>query len=163
MSQMENWENEVDNINWKTMLHEIDEALCDNLAAELGFPSFERLEQASELVVGNYYICHLSDNRWVWWNPRTYATEDPRFFSNQKEAVEYISTFLGLSSNKIPQLEEGLGQVSQMKCCTYCKHEFNPQDPARFDWDADSDQLHFCSAECAMESILEEMKDDFAK
>lgn len=162
-SQMEQWEHDVDNINWKAMLHEIDEALADNLAAELGFPSFERLEQASELVAGEYYISHLSDGRWVWWNVRTYAKEDPILFQTKTEIMNYIAQFLNLDASKLGQLEEGISQVVQTKRCVYCEHEFNPKDPTRFDWDLDQDQMEYCSADCAMESVLLEMKDELGK
>lgn len=161
LNQMEDWESELDNIDWKKMLEDIDRALADNLAAELGFPSFEKLEQASELVVDAYYITHLSDGRWVWWNPERYAKEDPKYFADKEEAMAYIADFLGLSEEQKVQLEKGMGQVTQTKRCRCCEHEFNPVDPARSDWDADQEQIEFCSAECAMELVLTEMKEDF--
>lgn len=163
MNQMEDWETELDNIDWKAMLEDIDRALIDNLAAELGFPSYERLEQASELVVDEFYITHLSDGRWAWWNPSTYANEDPKYFTDKQEVMAYIADFLELDEKNMDQLQAGLGQVTQTRRCQCCEYEFNPADPARYDWDADQEQSEFCSAECAMEAVLGEMKEDFAR
>ncbi|MBA4493006.1 hypothetical protein ACFO25_08035 [Paenactinomyces guangxiensis] len=161
MKEMEDWEKELDNIDWKTVLDDIDRALADNLAAELGFPSFERLEQASELVVDQYYVTHLSDGRWAWWNPQNYAHEDPAYFSDKQEITAFIADFLQLDEKKMVQLQDGLNQVIQTKRCRCCEHEFNPADPVRRDWDAGQEQSQFCSAECAMETVLNEMKEDF--
>jgi hypothetical protein len=159
---MENWEKELDQFDWKKVLKEVDQALIENLAAELGFPSFEKLEQASELVVGDYYICHLSDGRWVWWNPTTYATEDPIYFRNKKEAMKYIADFLKLDDEKKAQLKKGLDRVVQTKRCRYCEHEFHPKDPGRSKWDRTGRQTEFCSPECAAEAVIDELKEDFS-
>ncbi|SDY30706.1 hypothetical protein [Thermoactinomyces sp. DSM 45892] len=154
---MAQWEHDVDNIHWKSILHEIDEALADNLAAEIGFSSFERLEHASELVAGEYHICHLSDGRWAWWNVEMYVTEDPLFFQSKIELIQYIQQFLQLDSKQLKRLDEGLGQAFQMKRCLYCEYEYDPQDADH--WDPEQEQPAYCSATCATSSVLEEMKD----
>lgn len=160
--QMEEWEEELDRINWKRVLEDIDRALMDNLAAELGFPSFDRLEQASVRVVDDFYVTHLSDGRWVWWSPTAYAKEDPRYFSDMHEIMQYISGILNLDDDKKTQLALGLSQIPQMKRCRSCEHEFNPVDPARTHWDSEREQLDFCSAECAAEYFMGEMREDFS-
>jgi hypothetical protein len=162
LSQMEEWERELDHIDWKAVLEEIDQALMDNLAAELGFPSFEKLEQASERVVGDFYVAHLSDGRWVWWNPKLYAKEDPKYFSDRQEISLFIAQYLKLDEEKFARLQEGLKQVVQTRRCKWCEYEFNPMDPARAEWDAGYEQAAFCSPECAMESLFGEMKEDFS-
>jgi hypothetical protein len=161
LNQMEDWEKEMDNIDWKSILKDIDRALMDNLAAELGFPSFEKLEHASERVVDDYYIAHLSDGRWVWWNPVTYAKEDPLYFADKREIMAFIAKFLNLPKDRLGQLKAGLDQVIQTRRCSCCEHEFNPADPERYKWDERREQNQFCSPECAMESLMGEMKDDF--
>jgi hypothetical protein len=161
LDQMEDWEKELDNIDWKTMLADIDRALMDNLAAELGFPSYQRLEQASERVVEDFYVAHLSDGRWVWWNPTTYAKEDPLYFENKQQIMEFIAKILKLEKKHLKRLEQGLDQVVQTKRCRCCEHEYNPFDPSRIDWDAEQEQAEFCSPECAMEYVMDEMKEDF--
>jgi len=163
LGQMENWENELDNIDWKSVLAEIDQALMDNLAAELGFPSYERLEQASELVVEDFHITHLSDGRWVWWSPTRYAKEDPVYLASKGETKAYIGQLLRLDQEQMKQLETGLNQVVQTKRCRSCEHEFNPVDPTRAEWDQGQEQAEFCSPECAMEYVMGEMKEDFSK
>jgi hypothetical protein len=162
LNQMEDWEREMDNIDWKTMLKDINRALMDNLAAELGFPSYDKLEQASERVVDDFYIVHLSDGRWVWWNPTTYAKEDPLYFSSKREIMDFIADFLDLDEGQMGQLQAGLNQVIQMKRCRCCEHEFNPADPARREWDAEQEQSAFCSPACAMEYVMGEIKEDFS-
>lgn len=144
---MEDWEKEVDSINWKSMLEEIDEALLDNLAVEIGFRTYEQLEEVSELVVDDYYICHLSDGRWVWWNPNEYATKDPEYFHSLEEIKQFIADFLQLDPEKMKQLEEGLAQVRQTKKCLYCEYEY---DPEAIEHSGQALQ-GFCSTECAVE------------
>lgn len=153
---MEDWEQEVDSINWKTMLAEIDQALLDNLAAEIGFRSFENLENASGLVANDNYICHLSDGRWAYWNPQTYSTEDPKFFVDKDSAILYIAQTFALDEEKVDQLRTGFNRVHPSFHCLECNYEFQPQrEPA--EWDI----TKYCSAECAMEAVLLEMKEDF--
>lgn len=156
---MDHFEEEVDNINWQEISKEIDRALINNLAAEIGFPSYAKLEQASELVVDDYYICHRSDGKWVWWNPTTYVKEDPKFFDNKEEAMEYIVKFLQLDEKGKQQLKSGFDQVQQTRKCLYCEHELNPLDPSRAEWDRENELQDFCSPECAMDSLMEEMKE----
>ncbi|WP_124727954.1 hypothetical protein [Staphylospora marina] len=160
--QMEDWEEELDQINWKQMLEEIDRALMDNLAAELGFPSFERLEEASLAVKDDFHVTHLSDGRWVWWSPTAYAKEDPLYFSDKPSIVRYISEMLGLDEGKRAHLERGLSQLPQMSRCDCCEHEFNPRDPERMHWDSRGEQRRFCSAQCAAEVLLGEMREDLS-
>jgi ribosomal protein L37AE/L43A len=155
---VEDWEREVDSINWKTMLAEIDQALLDNLAAEIGFRSYENLENASGLVAEDYHICHLSDNRWAYWNPHTYTREDPLFFEDRDAVIEHIAEMFGLVDEKLEQLKLGMDQVHQSHQCEYCKYEFLPSTTTG-DWDTNK----YCSAECAMESVLHEMKEDFVE
>ncbi len=158
VNNMEEWEQEVDSINWKSMLKEIDEALLDNLAVEIGFRTFAQLEEVSELVVDDYYICHLSDGRWVWWNPKEYTTKDPKFFSNVEEAKQFISDFLQLDQEKLRQLEEGLAQVRQTKKCHYCEYEFDQEDQKQKNFQLA--QQGFCSEECAVEMQKARMKEE---
>lgn len=161
INQMEDWEKELDNIDWKTMLDDIHKALIDNLAAELGFPSYDRLEHASERVFKDFYVVHLSDGRWAWWNPTTYAKEDPLFFENKADIIKYIAGILNLERKDWKRLEAGLAQVVQTRKCRCCKYEYNPLDPSRMSWDVDQDQAEFCSADCAMEYVFGEMKEHF--
>jgi hypothetical protein len=156
LNKMDNWENQVDNINWESMLEEIDQALVDNLAAELGFPSYDHLEQASELVVDDYYICHLSDGRWVWWNPYEYATKDPEYFADKKEIMYFIADFLQLDEDKMQQLQEGLDQVVQTKRCVHCDFEFDPSDQNRQNWVKDESHEAYCSLQCVQEAAVKE-------
>lgn len=157
--KLEEWEQEVDNINWKTMLAEVDQALLDNLAAEIGFRSYEHLEHASGLVAQDYYICHLSDGRWAFWNPHTYTREDPNFFDNISDVVTHIAGLFSLEGEKIEQLRQGLSQVQQSIHCQYCNYEFHPSSVASAEWDNNK----YCSAECAMESVLHEVKEEFVE
>lgn len=161
INQMEDWEKELDSIDWKLMLDDIHKALIDNLAAELGFPSYDRLEQASERVFKDFYVVHLSDGRWAWWNPTTYAKEDPLFFESKAEIVKYIAGVLNLKRKDWKRLEAGLDQLVQTRKCRCCHYEFNPLDPSRMSWDVDGEQTEFCSAECAMEVVMGEMKEHF--
>jgi hypothetical protein len=156
--RVEDWEHEVDSINWKTMLAEIDQALLDNLAAEIGFRSYEHLENASSLVADDYHICHLSDGRWAFWNPHTYTREDPLFFTEKDDVIVHIAEMFALQDDKIKQLCAGLDQVYQARHCQYCHYEFLPETEET-EWDINK----FCSAECAMESVLSEMKEDFVE
>ncbi|TCS94901.1 hypothetical protein [Hazenella coriacea] len=149
--QMDEWEDELDNINWKEMLSDIDQALMDNLAAELGFPSFERLEQASRLIVDQFYVTHLSDGRWAWWNPRLYAQEDPYFFADVYEVMNYIAYTLQLSKTQLDLLHDGLLRLTQTKQCKHCEFEFNPMAPFRREWDPRQEWGSFCSPECVTE------------
>jgi hypothetical protein len=155
---VEDWEQEVDSINWKTMLAEIDQALLDNLAAEIGFRSYENLENASGLVAEDYHICHLSDNRWAYWNPHTYTREDPLFFDDKDKVIDHIAAMFALEKEKVEQLRMGLEQVHQANHCQYCNYEFLPES-GNTEWDTNK----YCSAECAMESVLHEMKEDFVE
>lgn len=155
---MEDWEQQVDKINWKTMLAEIDQALLDNLAAEVGFRSYESLENASGFVAEDYHICHLSDGRWAYWNPHTYTREDPLFFDEKDTVIAHIASMFGLEDEKVEQLTQGLDQVHQAHNCQYCKYEFLPES-GTMEWDTNK----YCSAECAMESVLHEMKEDFVE
>ncbi|WP_044642268.1 hypothetical protein [Risungbinella massiliensis] len=159
LNEMDSWEEEVDNINWRNISEEIDQALIDHLAAEVGFPSYDKLEQASELVVDDYYICHRSDGMWIWWNPQTYASEDPKYFNSQSEAMHFVADFLDLNEEKRQHLKVGFDQVNQTKQCNYCDHEFNPHDPSRHEWDREAGKLAYCSPECAMDAVMEEMKE----
>ncbi|MFC7441379.1 hypothetical protein [Laceyella putida] len=161
LDQMVGWEQDLDNIDWKSMLKDIDRALMDNLAAELGFRTYEQLEQASERIVQDYYIVYLSDGRYVWWNPVRYAKEDPLYFANKEEVEQYIASLLKLDNEKRAQLQVGLARIPRMKRCAVCEYEFNPTDPARSKWDSKEEQHEFCSAECAMEHVMAEMKEDF--
>jgi hypothetical protein len=154
---VEEWEQEVDSINWKTMLSEIDQALLDNLAAEIGFQSFENLELASGLVAEDYHICHLSDGRFAYWNPHTYTREDPKFFEDKVLAVGFIATMFSLDEEKVDQLRLGLDKIHQSHHCLFCKYEFNPPMTGSVEWDINK----YCSAVCAMESVLHEIKEDF--
>lgn len=161
LDQMVGWEQEVDNIDWKSMLGEIDRALMDNLAAELGFRTYEQLEQASERIVQDYYIVYLSDGQYVWWNPRTYAKDDPIRFASKQEIEQYVTNLLHLNEEQQAQLKEGISHIPQMKRCIVCEYEFNPFDPTRRKWDIEEEQNDFCSAECVMEYMMEDMKEDF--
>lgn len=158
MNKMEKWESDVDNIDWREMRSEVDRALMENLAAELGFPDFDHLEQASELVVEEYYVTHLSDDRWVWWNPQRYANEDPIYFADGESIKKYIVDFLGLGEQQEAQLEEGLNDVVQTRSCRHCEHEFNPLELQEIHPEAENSP--YCSPECAMESIMGEIKED---
>ncbi|RAL25758.1 hypothetical protein [Thermoflavimicrobium daqui] len=154
LNKMEDWEKEVENINWKSMLQDIDEALLDNLAVEIGFRTYEQLEDASEIVVDDYYICHLSDGRWVWWNPKEYAIKDPEYFHSKDEIKAYIADFLQLDQDRIMQLKEGLDQVRQSRKCLFCEYEFDLNDEKRKSWlEKFVDHYQFCSEECAHEKI----------
>ncbi|MCH5583643.1 hypothetical protein MK805_01485 [Shimazuella sp. AN120528] len=155
---MEDWEQRVDGINWKTMLAEIDQALLDNLAAEIGFRSYEGLENASGFVAEDYHICHLSDDRWAFWNPHTYTREDPLFFDDKDTVINHIAAMFSLEGEKVEQLRKGLEQVRQAHNCQYCNYEFLPES-GTMEWDTSK----YCSAECAMESVLHEMKEDFVE
>lgn len=148
---MDEWEEELDNINWKDMLSDIDRALMDNLAAELGFPSFDLLEQASRLIVDQFYVTHLSDGRWAWWNPQLYAQEDPYYFANVHEVMNYIAYFLQLGKTELNLLHEGLLQLPQTQQCLNCEFEFNPAAPFRHEWDPQQEFHSFCSHECVNE------------
>lgn len=163
LDRMEKWEKELDNIDWKSVLAEIDQALMDNLAAEIGFSSYERLEQASILVVEDFHVTHLSDGRWVWWSPSRYAKEDPIFFKNKEEIKRFIIQLLQLNQQQIKQLETGLNEVVQNKRCRSCEHEFNPSDVDVSEWHMEQDQDEFCSPECAMEFVMDEMKEGLSK
>ncbi|UWE02931.1 hypothetical protein [Laceyella sacchari] len=161
LDQMVGWEQEVDNIDWKSMLEDIDRALMDNLAAELGFRTYEQLEHASERIVQDYYIVYLSDGRYAWWNPLKYATEDPLYFADKEEIEQYITGLLRLDNEQRAQLRSGLARIPQMHRCIVCEYEFNPKDPERRKWDSSEERNEFCSAECAMEHVMTEMKEDF--
>lgn len=163
LDQMEKWEKELDNIDWKSVLAEIDLALMDNLAAEIGFPSYERLEQASVLVVDDFHVTHLSDGRWVWWSPTRYAKEDPIYFNSKSEIQQFIIQLLKLNEKQIKQLEAGLSEVIQTKRCRSCEHEYNPSDVDISDFQLEQEQDEFCSPECAMEFVMNEMKEGFSK
>ncbi|SHE78167.1 hypothetical protein SAMN05444392_103122 [Seinonella peptonophila] len=158
MNKMEKWEAAVDNIDWRLMRDEVDRALIENLAAELGFPDFDRLERASELVVDDFYITHLSDGRWAWWNPRRYANEDPTYFGDDQSLKEFIIQFLQLDQVGSKQLEEGLSKVVQMNRCKFCEHEYDPIELQ--ERQPDINHSDYCSTECAMESILGEIKEE---
>jgi len=159
MMKMEKWEAKVDKANLKEMLAEIDRALMENLAAEIGFPSFEKLESASECIVEDFHVTHLSDGRWVWWSPQKYISEDPVYFESKDEIVSYICDFLKLDEQQREQLIQGLDKLPQMRKCTYCEHEF---DPNKIDYgEVEDDQKQYCSTDCAMEAIRGEIKDDF--
>ncbi|MBS7530006.1 hypothetical protein IC619_005780 [Hazenella sp. IB182353] len=154
------WEQKMDNINWKEMLEDVEAALMDNLAAEIGFPTYDRLLQSSELISGRYHLTYLSDGRFAWWNPDTYATgEDPCFFSNKEEMVAYIASVIQLNQEQQEKLRFNLQSFQQMKRCETCDHEYNPKDPIRYEWDGDKDNQAYCSFECAVESVLKEEKD----
>ena len=159
MMKMEKWESKMDKTNLKEMLEEIDRALMENLAAEIGFPSFEKLENASERIVDEFHVTHLSNGRWVWWNPQKYRSEDPVYFDSQEAIFDFISDFLNLNEQQQYQLKRGLEEVPQMRKCLYCEHEF---DPSSIDYgDVDDHQKKYCSTDCAMEAIMGEIKDDF--
>jgi hypothetical protein len=158
MDNMDKLEAEVDNIDWQKMRSQIDRALMENLAAEVGFPDYDHLEQASELVVDHFYVTHLSDGRWVWWNPIKYATEDPKYFEDEKSLQDFIIELLDLNKQQQAQLKEGLQQAVKMKRCKYCEHEFDPVRLAEEQPEAKDSP--YCSTECAMESILGEIKED---
>lgn len=160
MMKMENWEAKMDQVNLKQMLDEIDRALVENLAAELGFPSFERLETSSECIFDEYYVTYLSDGRWVWWNPQKYKVEDPLYFKSVEEITLYIRDFLGLDDHQLFQLRKGLDEVTQMKKCLYCEHEFSPA----MDESQDEIIVHekkYCSPECALDGLSGEIKEEF--
>lgn len=161
MMKMENWETKMDKVSIKQMLEEINQALIENLAAELGFPSFEKLENSSECIYDEYYVTYLSDGRWVWWNPQTYKSEDPIYFNDKEEITKYISDFLGLDKQQNYQLRQGLNEIVQMRKCLYCEHEFDPTKVSYSDSDTDLHQKRYCSTECAMEVLMGELKEDY--
>lgn len=161
MMKMENWETKMDKVSIKQMLEEINQALIENLAAELGFPSFEKLENSSECIYDEYYVTYLSDGRWVWWNPQTYKSEDPIYFEDKEEITKYISDFLGLDKQQNFQLRQGLSEIVQMRKCLYCEHEFDPTKVSYSDGDTEHHQKRYCSTECAMEALMGELKEDY--
>lgn len=161
MMKMENWEAKMDNMNLKQMLDEIDRALIENLAAELGFSSFERLENSSECIFNDYYVTYLSDGRWVWWNPQKYKDEDPIYFEDQESITQYIREFLKLDDQQLLQLRKGLDEIPQMKKCLYCEHEFAPTKVELLSDDINTHEHKYCSPECALDDMSEELKEDF--
>lgn len=159
MMKMEKWESKMDKTNLKDMLDEIDRALMENLAAEIGFPTFEKLEDASECIVDEFYVTHLSNGQWVWWNPQRYKSEDPVYFDSREAIIAFISNFLKLDEKQQLQLKKGLQELPQMQKCLYCEHEF---DPTQIDYaDLDLHPKKYCSTDCVMEAIMGEIKDDF--
>lgn len=161
MMKMEKWESKMDNMDLKEMLDEIDHALMENLAAEIGFPTFEKLESASECIIDEYYVTYLSDGRWVWWNPQRYKSEDPIYFENREAIIAFITDFLKLDDQQVYQLRKGLSEVPKMRRCLYCEHEFDPEKVDYQNGEVDDHQKRYCSTECAMDAIMSEIKDDF--
>jgi hypothetical protein len=158
MIKMDNWEEKMDQVDLKEMLGEIDRALLANLAAELGFPSFQRLKQSSEIIIHDFHVTFLSDGRWVWWHPQRYASEDPIFFAGREQIVQYIGKFLKLDDDQTYQLRKGLASIPQTSKCLYCEHEFLPATVERTDeddeWELDLE--NYCSRECALDAIQNE-------
>lgn len=161
MMKMEKWETKMDNMDLKEMLDEIDRALMENLAAEIGFPSYKKLENSSECIFDEYHITYLSDGRWVWWNPQKYKSEDPVYFDDKEAIIGFISNFLQLDDQQVYQLKKGLSEVPQMRKCFYCEHEFDPTQIDYLNGEVDDHQKRYCSTECAMEAIMGDIKDDF--
>lgn len=144
-------EDEVDGIEWKNMQADIDHALMDNLAAELGFPTFDRLVRASRLIADGFYLTHFSDDRWAWWNPLRYAQEDPFYFDDHDKLTTYITELLQLNEEQVVTLHTEYTRMIQTKRCACCDYEFNPEDPTRNNWDEKREHLHLCSSECFTE------------
>jgi rubredoxin len=161
---MDDWESTLDNIDWKEVLQEIDSALLDNLAAELGFRSYELLKRASRMLTPDYYLIHLSDGRWGLWSPTHYKHQDPIFAHSREEMFALIQDGFQLPDEEAVQyVQETLDSVRQMQRCIQCGFEFDPGDPLREEWGMESGveaPEQFCSPECAMESVVKQMQQD---
>lgn len=161
---MDDWESTLDNIDWKEVLQEIDSALLDNLAAELGFRSYEWLKRASVMLTPDYYLIQLSDGRWGLWSPTHYKHQDPIFVNSREEMFALIQDGFQLPNEEAVQyVQEKLDAVRQMDRCIQCGFEFDPDDPMRAEWGMENrveSPERFCSPECAMERVVEQMQQD---
>lgn len=166
MSSSQDWESALDQINWNEVLQEVDEELLENLAAELKFPQYEKLKQSAYSLGDGFFLIHLADGRWAFWNEATYVQEDVRYFETGQHFIHYVIEAYSFDGEQLQSLLQVVEQARQMKQCSYCHFQFDPEDPARKELgiqgiylDEETKDVEFCSPQCAVEAMVDEIKE----
>ncbi|GGE14578.1 hypothetical protein GCM10011571_15030 [Marinithermofilum abyssi] len=161
----QDWEAALDSIEWDEVLEEVGEQLKTNLAAELRFRTYEELERASQFLGAGYYLTHLSDGTWAFWNEKNYVEEDVQRFQDPKAFIQYVIEQFQFNREQVESLIESMREARQMKRCIQCGFDFDPQDPVREELGIDGIYAEegaseeFCSPQCAIENVVQEMKE----
>ncbi|MDR6225059.1 hypothetical protein [Desmospora profundinema] len=166
MSHHDDWESALDKIDWNDVLRDVDKKLLENLAAELRFKSYNVLEHASQPLGDGYYITHLSEGTWAFWNNSRYVEEDVQFFDTSQQFLHFALERFSIQGEEVESLVELLAQARQMKQCFHCGFHFDPEDPARKELgidgiylDEEEQHAECCSPQCAVEAMVQEWKE----
>ncbi|OYD07657.1 hypothetical protein [Paludifilum halophilum] len=162
----DDWESALDEIDWSEILEEVDGELLENLATELKFPAYEQLKQAAESLGEGYFLIHLADGRWAFWNEGNYVQEDVRYFETGQHFFHFVVEEFNFDEEQLQALLQIVEAAPQMKECSYCGFHFDPEDSARKELgiegiylDEERKEVEFCSPQCAVEAAVEEMRD----
>jgi hypothetical protein len=166
MSHQDDWESAMDKIDWNHVLQDVDQKLLENLAAELRFKNYSVLEHASQPLGDGFYITHLSDGTWAFWNNLRYVEEDVRFFETSQQFLHFALEHFSIQGEAVESLVQLLTEARQMKACAHCGCQFDPEDPARQELgidgiylDEEKQQEECCSPQCAVEAMVQEWKE----
>ncbi|SFS82343.1 hypothetical protein [Marininema halotolerans] len=165
MSTGDEWEDALDQIDWSTLLNEVDHELMENLALELRFRTYEALKQSSLVLGEGYYLTHLSDGSFAFWHEERYVQEDVTFFETGQLFIHHAIEHFHLEGENLESLVYMMGESRPLKVCTFCEFQFHPDDPARRELgmeeivdEQEGTITEYCSPQCSIEAMVSEMK-----
>ncbi|SDW15232.1 hypothetical protein SAMN05444487_101399 [Marininema mesophilum] len=165
MSTGDEWEDALDQIDWSSVLNDVDHELLENLAMELRFCTYEALKQSSMILGEGYYLTHLSDGTLAFWHEERYVQEDVTFFETGQHFIHHAIEHFHLEGENLEVLVQMISESRPLKVCSHCQFQFNSDEPARQELGMESiiDEeggkvIEYCSPQCAIDAMVSEMK-----